>query len=490
MNGLIIRMALLTCFITTSVIGQEKLIKVSQTIKVDKNITIDLNTSHCNIEFDTWNKDTVEIEAYVEGEVKDKKALEATLKGWHIDIDASRDFVSIDASGGNSKVWFYKREYDDDDDEVVEAVLEELKFELADIDIPEIPEIPPLPVMPKLPKLPKLPKGIHKFKFDYEAYKKDGEKYLEEYTRNFELKFGKDYAEKMEAWGEKFGEEWEEKYGKEMEAWGERFGEQMEHHAERIAAQQERIVAQKERAAAQRERATAQRERAIQRRQELVEKRVEKREKLASKRKVFIEKMVNKGSSSKVKKTIRIKMPKNAKLKVNVRHGEIEFASNIDNLKADLSHAKFKAYSVNGGLTSINASYSPVYVTHWNLGELRLNYVKQAHLNKVKQLVLTSNFSETTVDNLLESAIIDGNISDLRILRIDDSFSNLNLILQNSDVDITLPKVACKIQCNGHHSQFEHPKKTSSNNSSFSIGSSNLSKSIVVNAKYSEVKMH
>ena len=49
---------------------------MSQTIKVDKEVTIDLNTSYCNIVFDTWNKNVVEIEAYIEGEKLSKEELE------------------------------------------------------------------------------------------------------------------------------------------------------------------------------------------------------------------------------------------------------------------------------------------------------------------------------------------------------------------------------------------------------------------------------
>ncbi len=147
-------------------------------------------------------------------------------------------------------------------------------------------------------------------------------------------------------------------------------------------------------------------------------------------------------------------MPKGAKLKVNVRHGEIEFAANIDNLKAELSHTKFTAHSINGSRTSINASYSPVYVTHWNLGELNLKYVENAELNNVKQMVLNSNSSNIEIQNLIGSAIIDGSIGDLKILKIDDAFDNLNVILQNSDAVITLPEVNYNLQYKGTRTRF------------------------------------
>ena len=500
MNKTIIKVKLfaLSFLIAGSLVAQQKLTKVSQSISVDKDVTIDLNTSHCNIIIDTWNKGTVQIEAYIEGEDLTDEELQAALKNWDVDVDGSQSEVSISTKGNAPHVWSYSTNGDDD---VVHAVLKELKFELADM--PDVNfdfhfEVPEMPEMPEMPELPELPEGTHNLHFDYKAYKKDGKKYLEEYTHDFEEKYGKDYAEKMQVWGEKFGKEWGEKYGKDiakwaenfdgewgekyakkMEVWGERFGEKMERQAERLEEQKERMHEQKKRMVIVREKQAVERQ-----------KHAEKREKLSSERKVLIERLVNKESNSKVKKTIKIKMPKGAKLKVNVRHGEIEFAANIENLKADLSHSKFTAYSVNGSSTSINASYSPVTVMHWNLGELNLNYVKKAELGNVKQMVLTSNSSNVKIENLTGNAIIDGSIGDLEILKIADSFTNLNVILQNSDAVIILPKVNHNIQYKGNRSRFSHPEKGSNENvTSFISNTSSTGKTIVVNAKYSNVTM-
>ncbi|WP_156113343.1 hypothetical protein [Wocania ichthyoenteri] len=498
----------LVFFISSGLYAQEKLTKVSQSIKVDKDVTIDLNTSHCNIVFDTWNKGTVEIEAYIESEDLTKEELQEVLKDWGVNVYGSQDMVSIKTKGHTSTVWAYSNT---GDSEAVQAVLKELKYELADLPEMnfdfhfEMPDLPEIPELPEMPELPELPEGVHQFHFDYKAYKKDGEKYLEEYTKNFEKRFGKDYEKKMEAWGEKFGKEWGEKYGKQMEAWakkfenkwdseeyakkmeawGKRFAERMEGQAERLEAHKERTEAQK----AHKERAE-EHAKTHKARTEEHKKHAKERKKLSDERRVLIERLVNKKSNSKVKKTIKIKMPKGAKLKVNVRHGEIEFAANIENLEADLSHTKFTALSINGSRTSINASYSPVYVTHWNLGELNLKHVENAELNNVKQLVLTSNSSNIEIQNLLGSAIIDGSIGDLKILKIDDTFTNLNVILQNSDAVITLPKVNYNLQYKGTRTRFKHPEKPIENNiSSFTTNNTETNKTIVVNAKYSNVVM-
>ncbi|MDO5968837.1 hypothetical protein Q4Q35_03375 [Flavivirga aquimarina] len=495
MNKSIIKIKLLALsfLITGGLMAQQKLTKVSQSINVDKDVTIDLNTSNCNIVFDTWHKDIIEIEAYIEGDGLSKEALENALEHWDVDIDASGKQVKIRTKGTGATAWTYNHGHEDN--AAVHAVLEELKFELADLPeiiieeedfvIPDVPDILVIPEMPELPELPELPEGIHNFHFDYEAYKKDGEKYLEEYTQKFESKYGDEYAKKMEVWAKRFDGEWEKKYEKEMEVLSKRFTKQMERQAARVEAQAKRSEAQAERMEAIHKK----REEILKRRAEQRKKHAKEREKLAGERRVLIKKMVNGESRSKVKKTIKIKMPKKAKLKVNVRHGEIEFAANVDDLKAELSHTKFTAYSINGSSTSVNASYSPVYVNYWNLGELNLRYTENVELAHVKHMVLNSNSSNTTIKHLLGSAIIDGNIGDLKILDIDDAFSNLNIIIQNSNADISLPKVAHNLQYKGNRTRFKHPNKTTGNISTFSTGNLSSGKSIVINAKYSNVAM-
>ncbi|GAA4239538.1 hypothetical protein GCM10022291_34250 [Postechiella marina] len=473
--------------------AQQKLTKLEQSIKVNKDITIDLNTSYCNVVLDTWNKNSVQIEAYIEGEGVSNEALQEAIKSWQVDVDGSLNEVAINANGSSRKVW----SNNSDDGDLITIVLDELKYELADLpdvimenldfnnEIPNLPKPPKAqaPMLPEAPELPALPEGMGAIDFDYEAYRKDGEKYMEKYTKQFESRFGKDFEKKMETWGESFGkkmEAWgksiEENFNSKafedkMEAWGERFEHQMEQHAERREAHAERMNAIQEQAEARAEQ-------------------IKNRKKLLEKRRVKIGEFIGDELDSKIKKTIIIKIPKDANLKVNVKYGELKLASNISNLEANLSHAKFKAYSISGSSTSINASYSPVAVKHWNLGELNLNYVDQAQLSDVKQLVLNSNASNIDIKNLSTSAVVNGSIGNLNIDKIDDDFNHLSIILENSDTVIRLPEVEYNLHYNGKATHFSHPEKTTDDASnSFSKTASNTNKTIVINAKYSHVTM-
>ena len=122
----------LACFAITTLGAQEKVTKVSQSFKVDKNVTIDLNTSHCNIVFDTWNKSEVSIEAFVESDELSKEELDEIAKGWKLDIDGSTDLVTINTRGSYAPHTYSFDASGQYSDEVKRA-LKNLKYELAEL---------------------------------------------------------------------------------------------------------------------------------------------------------------------------------------------------------------------------------------------------------------------------------------------------------------------------------------------------------------------
>ncbi|MFL0352384.1 hypothetical protein [Xanthomarina sp. GH4-25] len=480
------------CFLSVlSMSAQQKLDKISQSIKVADNVTIDLNTNYTNIEIDTWNKDIIEIEAYVESSSLSKEELKKHLDAWKIQVEGANDFVSI-SSGANHQSWAHTNGLFN---EQSLNALQNLEFELANMPVMEglfeSLHLAEMPEMPEMPKLPELPEGMTNSDFDYEQYEKEGDAYMEKWSKEFSEKYGKAYAKqmkawakqvessdemkefqkRMEVWGEQFGERFGEKFGKEMEAWGEQFGKEMEEQARVMEARME--------AEDHRNHAMNNRHQAHEARQQAMENRQQSL--LESRSDV---------NNLKIKKTIKIKMPKGAKLKVNVKYGELIMASLIQNLKADISHTKLVANSIDGSKTSINASYSPVIISNWIMGELKLNYVENATINTVNRLVLSANSSNINIGTLQGNAIIDGSFGDLVIESMSDAFNNLNIILENSNARVSLPKTDYNLQYKGKYSSLKHPKKTTDEvNASFSTGNLTSNKTIVVNAKYSEVEL-
>ena len=487
-------------FSVLSISAQQKFNKVSKTLKVNKDVTLNLDTNHTNIEIDTWNKNEIRLEAFVESDELSKEDLKEVLDSWNVDIDGTMTNVSINSDGGYRGNWNFEYDFAGLD------VLKDIEIEIPEI--PEMPKVPNMPEMPELnfempevpeiPELPELPDGVHDVNFNVDKYKKEGEPYLEKWSQEFEDKYGKGYKEKikkwakqfskinwdaysakMEKWGEEFGEKFGEEYGKEMEEWGkefsmkfdEKWAKEMEEWGEKFGEKFGKEWEEKGK---------------------IIEERMKEfEEQWDVKAEEFEEQFeALERKRSKVKKTIRIKMPKDTKLKVNVRHGELKFASVIHNLKADLSHSSLLADHIDGSETSINASYSPLLVGNWDAGELKIKYIEDALLKKVNTLVLYSNSSNITIDYLAGNSIIDGSFGNLTINNILDSFNNLNVVLENSDAHIKLPKTDYKLQYKGSRSRLNHPDSESKENvSSFSTGELDSARTIVLNAKYSNIYM-
>lgn len=525
------------CLITTVGFAQKKEIKTSQSAKVNKDVVVELNTNYVEIEIDTWNKDEVQIEAYLESDELSQDELKKALKSWNLNFDATTDKVVISSNGGSSTGSLSTPNYD--------VFLQDLEFDLADL--PKMPEMPPMPVlpdmadlpkmpdipkMPEFPELPELPESIKIINFDYEEYQEKGEKYLSQWSKQYEKQGGKELQKSMEAWAKKFAEsgfeekmkKWGETYGKqfdgkwaiEMEKWGEKFGksfgkdmekwgeefgerfgkeweEKMEAWGERFEKQMEKQSKLKEKQSALLERTEELKNRLEERREELSERQSKRRDELEKRRaKILSQRFSNPNSSkwisdfdnaynNKIKRVIKIKMPKKAKLKLNVRHGELKIASVLNNVTGDLSYTNLLAQNIDGRDTSINVSYSKVLVNDWRNGTLSLKYVDEVLLENVKNLTLNSNSSNINIDNLSGNNIIDGSFGELAIRNIMDAFSNLNIVLENSDAWIKLPNTDYTLMFRGERSRLNNEvTKTKTRN-----GTSG--KSIVINAKYSNV---
>ena len=134
----------------------------------------------------------------------------------------------------------------------------------------------------------------------------------------------------------------------------------------------------------------------------------------------------------KVKKRIKIKMPKSVKLKMDVRHGEVKLAANTKNINASLSYASLHASTIDGDKTNIRASYSPVVVQQWNYGQLKTDYSDRVSLKEVKELKLNSVSSNVIIGRLVNNALVTSSLGALSIGSVSDGFSNIDITVHKS----------------------------------------------------------
>ncbi len=94
----------LMLLITVSVTAQQKLSKIDQSVRANKDVTVDLNTSHTNIIVETWNKDYIEVEAYIESKKLTKQEMQKALDNWDVALTGDSDYVKI-TSKGSRGIW-------------------------------------------------------------------------------------------------------------------------------------------------------------------------------------------------------------------------------------------------------------------------------------------------------------------------------------------------------------------------------------------------
>jgi hypothetical protein len=463
--------------------GQEKSKTYKETFNVGKDAVLNIDTSHADIEFETWDKNQVEITATVELEEATDEEAKSYFEKDAIKIVGNSKEITVSTAGVNFGNSFDFRDLDIviPDVSFVEPLFESLR-------IPELPELEAVPRVPEvfvIPELPPMP-PIPFVQFDYDKYKKDGDKYLKEWKKDFDKNFDKEYKDRFEEWSEEVEQRAEE-----------REREIQERQEERQKLLEERNALRKE-ARAVRNEARIQRDEARAVRNEARhEARSERSFTITrdSDSDTFYFSSDGENKKYKVKKSIKIKMPKSVKLKMNVRHGEVKLAANTKNINASLSYASLHASTIDGDRTDIRASYSPVVVQKWNLGQLKTDYSDLVNLKEVNELKLNAISSNIVIDHLEGKVFVTNNLGDLNINSISDNFSIIDITVENGEVNCKIPSTPFSVYVNEIASEFKYPKV-------LAIGSSDhygaivhkgyhinnkQGKSIKINSKYSEV---
>ncbi|MGB6153844.1 MAG: hypothetical protein WBG48_17810, partial [Pricia sp.] len=372
------------------------------------------------------------------------------------------------------------------------------KIENLHIEIPELPEFESFEMdfdMAELSDVPPAP-PVPDPNFDYEAFQRDGEAYLKKWQKNFQKDFGEPYQKSMEEWQEKMAAKQEELMAKRAKMLEKR----MEANADQRAARAEQAAALAEaRAKLGEKRAELHQKRmeinSFRRPTDSMSKHSVKIHGTGNRPNVFYFNSNDGHRNYKVKKTIKIKMPKATKVKMNVRHGEVKMAGNTKNMNATLSHASLLAAVIDGDETKIMASYTPVSIQQWNYGNLEVAYSDNVDLQEVLNLQLNATSSEVSIANLANTAFIQNDFGPLIIESISDNFMTLDVSLQNAVLTCKLPSAPFDIHVNGSHSELDSPDALNLekiNNQGNVVhkgfrGQKNSGKMITINSEYSEV---
>ena len=455
--------ALLLLFVSTLSYSQKNYL---ESFNVSDNVEVLVNSSYTNIVFETWNKNKVEVEAYIEGKKLSEKEKQQLMENWDLDITGNSKKISINSyAGGQASAMSNMPDMD-----FIGPLMENLVM-------PMLQNI-------KVPPLPKdLFENIGNIQFDYEAYQKDEKGYMKKFEAQMDKKFGKDFEKKMEEWGRNFENSWDDKkadsigeaYGKSMEAWGEAYGERMEAWGEAFGKKMEAWAEQFDNDGGD------------------YTKTVTKSPNGTS---IVIQGSGSNSKSGNAKKTIIIRLPKNARTDINVRYGDLKMAD-ANNMKANLNYTAFTANTVDGKETVINAAYAPVVVNTWKQGMLNVKYVDKCNIQNVQNLNLQANSSDVRIGNITQQAFLSGSFGDLIVDGVSNGFETLDISLENTDARVKIPSGAFSFYFNGKKSTLKYPKslqlKESKNADRVLVKGFNqnnsTNKTITINSTYSNISL-
>ncbi|WP_430905894.1 hypothetical protein [Maribacter sp. 2-571] len=464
----------LLCFITTAVRGQEQTKKYQERFLVNTETVLDLNTKNTDVEFQTWDKDEIAIEATIVVTGATKEEADAYFKNNRINISGNSEKVSVRTGSMHRSYWGPEvREIDISGGDIGIRIdsfytgLPDINFDRVAIDMAILDEMPPIPPLSEIT-------------FDYQAFEKDGEAYLNEWKEQFSKNFDADYELQIKRWGKRARERTKRKKQKEK-ALKKRLEERNAANAERTKA---RIALLEERTEALAKRRAAERAKRIH---------LIKRGNRANS--YYISSKKGEAKNYTVKKYITIKMPKNLKINMNVRHGEIKLAENTRNINANLAYANLNAFSIGGKETTIVASYSPVMVKRWNEGRLRADYSDAVDLGEVVDLQLSSTSSDVTIHRLLEKAQISSAFGPLQVKFIGKDFERLDISLNNAELFCNVPEPAFTFLVTARSSKVDIPenfeKSITQNGNVLTFEGYHLQKNnnkkIVINSDYSDI---
>ena len=447
-----------------------------ETFNVVEDAVLEINTTYTDIEFETWDKNQVEVVALVTLEDATKEEAMEYFKEDPFKIIGNSKEIEVSTRGRNS--WdfaFPGTDFDFHFD--VEPLF-------LDLDIPDLPE---LAVIPELAEMPPLPPMNFK-SFDYGRYKEEGSDYLEEWSEGFQEGFDEEYQEKMKEWGKRVEER--------AKAWEERNAKRLEEREKRLEERAKELEKRaEERAKIAEERAKEAEERRLAR---IKSKNGDSHGIFFSNdddANIFFLSTDGESKKYKVKRSIKIKMPKSVRLKMNVKHGEVKLAAATKDMKASLRYASLLASTIEGKNTDISASYSPVVVQKWNLGQLKADYSDGITLKEVGELRLNSVSSNVVIDKLNGKAFVTSNLGKLLINDIGLNFSDVDVSVQNGEVSCKVPNTPVSIYLNGTRSTINYPsdlimERTKNFENVIHKGFKVKDKSgklISINSKYSEV---
>lgn len=385
--------------------------KFTESFKTNKDVEVEINASNTDINVTTWDKNEVQVEAFIEIEGITKEEAEKYFKDWNFEALGNSKKVQITSKGSNTLnfrndfVFFDNMNFD---------------FEMPEIDFSNIETI----VLPNM-----------NFDFDFDF---DTDNIFEDIDKNmgkngkYEFRWSDDEHD-IEINSK---EEWEAfKKTKEYAELKKKMQIDKEKMRKEFAENKEKMKIELKKSKAQIAKIDKKKIRAE------LEKAREELKKLNLHFNSESEDIIINGKKINIKKRLEIKVPKGATFDLNTRHCKVKLPNTV--AFGNVKYGTFDANNLNGGELTID--YSLVTINDLNACTLFLNNVTDAKLASVTNTSLNTNSSGIFINLVNDNVAIKGKFGDLEVLNFSPTFTAFNLNLDASSAILNFKNIKDKL---------------------------------------------
>lgn len=400
--------------------------KLTENFTTNKDVEVAINASNTDINVTTWDKNEVQIEAFIEIEGISKEEAEKYFKNWEFEALGNKKKVQITSKGNNA--FNFKNDFVFFDDM-------NFDFEMPNIDFSSFENI-------ELPKMD--------FDFDFKDIFED---INENMGKDGKYKFRWHDDENNIVINTK--EEWEEfKKSKKYEELKNKMRIDTEKLRKDFAESKEEMKKQLQES----------KEKYYQIDKEEIKNELLKVKEELKKLKFNSNSsdIIINGKKIKIKKRLEIKVPKGAAFDLNTRHCKVTLPNTV--AFGNVKYGTFNAHNLNGGELTID--YSPVTINDLNACTLFLNNVRDAKIASLTNTTMSNNSSGVKIYKINENVTISDKFGELRIDSFKSNFGQFLLNLSQSNATIILGDVPSKFKYQVNTVNLENKRAGKSNKNS------------------------
>jgi hypothetical protein len=422
--------------------------KFTENFNVNKDVEVAINASNTEINVTTWNKNEVQVKAYIEIEGLSKEEAEKYFKNWNFEALGNKSKVKITSQGNNSLG--LRNDF---------VIFNNMDFNFPDIQLPNLDSI----IIPDM-----------NFNFDFDF---DHENILEDLD-NLDIN--------MEENGN-YSFQWNDddthiiiKTKKEWETFKK--SKQFKELKKKMAVKQVKMKKSFAETKEKMKKGLAK----VKLEYQKVDKAEIKRA-LAEAKKHIMEMKLNFNSESdnitidgkkiKIKKRLEIKVPKNATFDLNTRHCKVKLPNTVASGK--VSYGDFNVANLSGGNLTID--YSKVSINDLKGCTLSLNNVTDAKIASVTNATMNNNSSGIHILKLNKNVKISDEFGDLTIEDFNSKFGEFILNLSHSNATLNL------VNSNSDFKYNVNNTKVDNNRAEFLNKNNTNNNLIIINSDYSNL---